>query len=133
MRFTIPAINNDYYDEDYLRVFGFKSLGKNIRVHRSVVFMKPANVSIADDVTIMPYCVFGPGKTDVVIDVEPFFYSPGTTEESPVDAEKRIKELEALLEAKDRAGILAQAKERETAEKKAALEQAKQEAMKHGR
>ena len=64
MRFTIPAINNDYYDEDYLRVFGFKSLGKNIRVHRSVVFMKPANISIADDVTIMPYCVFGTGKTD---------------------------------------------------------------------
>ncbi len=100
MRFTIPAINNDYYDEDYLRVFGFKSLGKNIRVHRSVVFMKPANVSIADDVTIMPYCVFGTGKTDVVSDIDPFQYFEGKPEESPIDAEKRIKELEALLAAK---------------------------------
>ncbi len=103
MRFTIPAINNDYYDEDYLRVFGFNTLGKNIRVHRSVVFMKPANVVIGSNVTIGPYCVFGVGQC-VMLDnevIEPFTYKGRGLIDEPAKPEAdRIKELEALLEEK---------------------------------
>ncbi len=102
MRFTIPAINNDYYDEDYLRVFGFKSLGKNIKVHRSVVFMKPSSVTIGDNVTIGPYCVFGMGSADIVHDYvsAPFsYFGPGIIDE-PIQSEAdRVKELEAKLAA----------------------------------
>jgi acyl-[acyl carrier protein]--UDP-N-acetylglucosamine O-acyltransferase len=65
MRFTIPALNNEYYDEDYLRVFGFPRMGKNVRVHRSVVFKLPSNVSIGDDVTIGPFCVFDEGRIKI--------------------------------------------------------------------
>lgn len=65
MRFTVPALNNEYYDEDYLRVFGFPKMGKNVKVHRSVVFKMPAHVSIGDDVTIGPFCVFDEGRITV--------------------------------------------------------------------
>jgi acetyltransferase-like isoleucine patch superfamily enzyme len=65
MRFTIPALNNDYFDEDYLRVFGFPKMGKNVRVHRSVVFSVPAHVYIGDDVYIGPYCVFEEGRITI--------------------------------------------------------------------
>src|SRR5882724_5567449 len=101
MRFTIPAINNDYYDEDYLKVFGFHRMGKNVRVHRSVVFMKPSVVCIGDDVTIGPYCVFGDGATTVDdnASIVPFSYFPGTPETAPTADADRIKELEALLAA----------------------------------
>ncbi len=110
MRFTIPAINNDYHDEDYLRVFGFPNMGKNIRVHRSVVFSKPNNVTIGDNVTISPYCVFGDGATTIEAGtmVPPFSYFAGTPEVAPIDAEKRIKELEDKLKAKDDAWVQAQ-------------------------
>ena len=100
MRFTIPAINNDYYDEDYLRVFGFKSLGKNIKVHRSVVFMKPANVTIGSNAIIGPYCVFGTSEAVVADDamIEPFAYIGPSMVDEPVKADAdRIKELEAEL------------------------------------
>ncbi len=103
MRFTIPAINNDYYDEDYLRVFGFKSLGKNIRVHRSVVFMKPSGISIGDNVNIGPYCVFGEGETEVQpnVTLAPFTYEEGYISPPKIETEARVKELEALLQAKE--------------------------------
>jgi acetyltransferase-like isoleucine patch superfamily enzyme len=65
MRFTIPALNNDYFDEDYLRVFGFPKMGRNVRVHRSVVFKVPSDVSIGDDVTIGPFCVFDEGRIKI--------------------------------------------------------------------
>jgi len=65
MRFTIPALNNDYFDEDYLKVFNFRSMGKNVKCHRSVVFKTPADVSIGDNVYIGPYCIFDEGKIDV--------------------------------------------------------------------
>lgn len=69
MRFTTPALNNDYLDEDYLRVFGFPKMGKNVKVHRSVVFKVPAHVSIGDNVTIGPFCVFDEGKISLGDDV----------------------------------------------------------------
>ena len=65
MRFTIPALNNDYFDEDYLRVFGFPIMGKNVKVHRSVVFKNPAHVSIGNDVTIGPFCAFDEGRIKI--------------------------------------------------------------------
>lgn len=99
MRFTIPAMNNDYFDEDYLRVFGFPNMGKNVKVHRSVVFMNPSNVSIGDNVTVLPYCVFGSGVSSIGdgATVGPFHYEPGR-EESETTSD-RIKELEKELEA----------------------------------
>lgn len=99
MRFTIPALNNDYFDEDYLRVFNFKSMGKNVKAHRSVVFMDPSKVSIGDNVTIGPYCVFGAGETliDEGAQVPPFSHFPGMESLPEPDAETRIKELEAEL------------------------------------
>ena len=100
MRFTIPAINNDYYDEDYLRVFGFKSLGKNIRVHRSVVFMKPSVVTIGSDVTIGPFCVFGTSQC-VLVDgrtIDPLSYMGQGMVDAPDKADAdRIRELEEEL------------------------------------
>jgi acetyltransferase-like isoleucine patch superfamily enzyme len=69
MRFTVPALNNDYFDEDYLRVFGFPKMGKNVKVHRSVVFKVPAHVRIGDNVTIGPFCVFDEGRIVIGNDV----------------------------------------------------------------
>ena len=107
MRFTTPALNNDYYDEDYLKAFNFKSIGKNVKVHRSVVFMKPASISIGSNVTIDPYCVYGEG-TVTIEDGEhiyPFTYAPGdVTPSLPELTEeklKRLAELEAMMKAKD--------------------------------
>lgn len=99
MRFTIPALNNDYFDEDYLRVFGFPKMGKNVKVHRSVVFVNPGNISIGDNVTIMPYCVFGPGVSSIEdgATIGPFHYEPGKDGEQAKSDSERIKELEALL------------------------------------
>jgi acyl-[acyl carrier protein]--UDP-N-acetylglucosamine O-acyltransferase len=79
MRFTIPALNNDYFDEDYLRVFGFPKMGKNVKVHRSVVFKIPAQVRIGDDVTIGPYCVFDEGKISIGngVTIKPCCYFEG--------------------------------------------------------
>lgn len=101
MRLAPLHINNDYYDEDYLRVFGFKGLGKNIKVHRSVVFMDPSKVSIGSNVNIGPYCVFGNGLTIVLDDmiIGPFNYFAGEIIQEKADSD-RIKELEALLAAK---------------------------------
>jgi acetyltransferase-like isoleucine patch superfamily enzyme len=102
MRFTTPSINNDYYDEDYLKVFRFKTIGKNVKVHRSVVFMDPSKVSIGSNVEIRPYCVFGTGLTLIPDDmiIEPFGYFAGEVIQEKADAD-RIKELEALLQAKE--------------------------------
>ena len=119
MRFTIPALNNDYFDEDYLRVFGFPKMGKNVKVHRSVVFKMPAHVYIGDDVTIGPYCVFDEGRITLgdnvtvkagcyfeghlFIQIGEVLAPNGVWIGDPVDQEKaksdadRIKELEALL------------------------------------
>lgn len=100
MRFTNPALNNDYFDEDYLRVFGFKAMGKNVKAHRSVVFMEPSKVTVGSNITIWPYCVFGKGTIDLPsdTDVEPFTYVPGTPDEAAPDvAQERIAELEAEL------------------------------------
>ena len=79
MRFTVPALNNEYYDEDYLRVFGFPKMGKNVKVHRSVVFKIPASVRIGDDVTIGPFCVFDEGRITIGngVTVKPFCYFEG--------------------------------------------------------
>ncbi len=99
MRLAPLSINNEYHDEDYFRVFGFPKMGKNVKVHRSVVFAKPGNVSIGDNVTIGPFCVFGEGKTEIrdgaVID--PFTYLAGIPDADAKSAEDRVKELEALL------------------------------------
>ncbi len=98
MRLAPLSINNEYHDEDYFRVFGFPKMGKNVKVHRSVVFEKPGNVSIGDNVTIGPFCVFGSGTT-VVEDgtvVDPFTYFAGEMVSEKADAD-RIKELEAEL------------------------------------
>jgi acetyltransferase-like isoleucine patch superfamily enzyme len=107
MRFTIPALNNDYFDEDYLRVFGFPKMGKNVRIHRSVVFMNPSNVSIGHNVTILPYCVFGSGISSIGdgATVGPFHYEPGRDSEPAKADADRIKELEALLAEREQKQI----------------------------
>lgn len=66
MRFQKTALNNDYYDQDYLSALRFKGMGKEVLAHRSTVFASPEDVIIGSNVTIEPYTVFMAGK--IVID-----------------------------------------------------------------
>jgi acyl-[acyl carrier protein]--UDP-N-acetylglucosamine O-acyltransferase len=82
MRVLQPALNNEWYDDEYLKVFGFPKMGKNVKVHKTVVLPSPPSISIGSNVTINPFCVltgtivFG---NDVVVGAHCVFDAPLVT------------------------------------------------------
>lgn len=49
-------LQSRYLTEDDLKDFGFKSLGKNVRISQDARIYGPQNISIADDVRIDDFC-----------------------------------------------------------------------------
>lgn len=57
MRAIDPNLNHGWYDETYLGAFGFDALGKNVKIHRTVMLPTAKGIAIGDNVTIGPYTV----------------------------------------------------------------------------
>lgn len=45
-------MNDSFYNEVELKSFGFKFLGKNVKIHRSTIVVGESNISIGDNVRI---------------------------------------------------------------------------------
>lgn len=58
---------NGNYDENDLKDFGFKSLGKNILISKSCTIVGQENIEIGDNVKIDSYCILIASKGNIEI------------------------------------------------------------------
>lgn len=96
MRTVEPALNDGFFDEEYLRVFNFRHLGKNVRIHKTVCLPHPKNVSIGDNVEIGPYCVLTADNIEIGnnVEIQPLCILRGESVEIPEGTMMRTTQYE---------------------------------------
>jgi len=60
-------IGEKFYDEEVLKHFGFKSLGKNVKIKKNVGLYFTENISIGDNVRIDDFTIIVASKEPVVL------------------------------------------------------------------
>ena len=78
---NIHKLGGRYYTDAELNAAGFKSVGKNVKIHNRSSIYCPENIAIGDNVRILDFVVIvatGPVELGNCVEISPFSYIGGT-------------------------------------------------------